>query len=59
LGGDDAKKALLCTDYDASPNLGTVEAVGPLGAVVVTTDGSSFGSGARNQGKVATKILVK
>jgi hypothetical protein len=59
LGGDDAKKAIICTDYDAQPEKGQVKAKGPLGPVLVTNDGASFGSGAVNQGKVATKILVK
>jgi len=59
LGGDDAKKAIICTDYDAQPEKGEVKAIGPLGPVLVTNDGASFGSGATNQGKVATKILVK
>jgi len=59
LGGDDAKKAIICTDYDAQPEKGQVKAKGPLGPVLVTNDGASFGSGATNQGKVATKILVK
>lgn len=59
LGGDDATKAVVCTDYDATLSNGQVSATGPFGAALVTTDGSSFGSGATNQGKIATKILVK
>ena len=59
LGGDDATKAMICTDYNATLNNGQVTATGPANAVIVTTDGSSFGSGAANQGQVATKILVK
>lgn len=61
LGGDDADRAIVCTDYSVTKTSadGQVKAVGPLGPVLVTNDGASFGSGATNQGSVATKILVK
>jgi len=62
LGGDDADKAILCTD-----NLGQGESAKPIvkdGQVIfkpgiISTGADLIGTGAAKQGTFATKILVK
>ena len=53
LGGDDANKAILCTDLPATPLDGTVKA-----SPIFTTGNSVIGTSAAGQGTFASKILV-
>ena len=53
LGGDEANKAILCTDIPATPLNGTVKA-----SPIFTTGNSVIGTSAVGQGTFASKILV-
>lgn len=55
LGGDDADKAVVCTDFPANAQDGIVTAA----PIVTTMAGQLAGTKIANQGMYATKILVK
>jgi len=54
-GGDDADKAVLCTDFPAQVNDGKVDAP----PIVTTMAGMLGGTKISNQGMWATKVLIK
>jgi hypothetical protein len=55
LGGDDADKAILCTDLPAKANNGNVSYTDGI----ISTGADKIGTGAATNGTFATKILVK
>lgn len=55
LGGDDANKALLCTDLPATADNGNVS----YSEGIISTGADKIGTGAPTNGTFATKILVK
>jgi len=57
LGGEDANKAILCTDATVSPAAG-IDAGAVTGTPIISTAGGSVGNG-NVQGIFASKVVVK